>query len=155
MVSGNIEIDTGKDKVISTVPPYRINMSNVEVASEPAVSGAPRVEIPEKRRREAIDSGSDGSDYAFLANPKKLTAPKVAIPEVKDADGDSDSHGKYNSDSDSGRSRRSVKSTKSHHSARSKRSENSEYKPRYTIPEGSRTDFPRATSSPPLMNSMF
>lgn len=154
MAASNIEIDTGKDKVITTAPPYRINMTNVEV-EEPSNASAPRVEIPERRRREAVDSGSDVSDYAFLANPKKLTAPKeIPLPVVDE---------NHHSDSESGRSRRSAQSWKSHHSsrshkshhtARSRRSEHSEYRPRYSMPDGTRAEA-GSSSSPPLVNSMF
>ncbi len=159
MVTANIEIDTGKDKVITTAPPYRINMANVEV-EEPSSATAPRIEIPERRRREAVDSGSDGSDYAFLANPKKLTAPKEIPLPVETKDPDDNNH---HSDSDSGRSRRSAQSWKSHHSsrshkshhtARSRRSEQSEYRPRYSMPD-SGTRAPETGGTPPLVNSMF
>ncbi len=161
MAGPSIEIDVGKDKVVATAAPYRISMGNVEV-EEPTTTGAAsaRIEIPERKRQDAVDS--DGSDYAFLANPKKLTAPKeIPVPAVpKDAEDP-------NSDSDSGRSRHSARSWKSHHSssgshrshhtARSKRSERSEYRPRYSMPDEtrSRSRAGGESSSPPIVDSLF
>ncbi|KAJ3170017.1 hypothetical protein HDU87_000483 [Geranomyces variabilis] len=163
MVTPNIEIDVGKDKVVTTAPPYRVSMTNIEVEDPPA-SSTQRVDIPERSRRDAVDSGSDGSDYAFLANPKKLAAPKeIPVPTEKRDEEDRTNTGadgnKHNSDSDSDRSRHTWKSHHSHKSSHSKKSERSEYAPRYSVPGGARTSSggarPSSSSSPPLMNSMF
>ncbi len=159
MVTPNIEIDVGKDKIVATAAPYRISMSNVEVEEPQKKTSSAQIEIPERKRQEAVDS--DGSDYAFLANPKKLTAPKeIPVPEAEDKDKDTTDDGahinrNHNSDSDSGRSRHSARTWKSHHSThshKSKRSERSEYRPRYSMPDDVR---PGGSSAPPLVNSLF
>lgn len=134
-MTSNIQIETDKDRIVNTqtIPGLKVNMDNLEIASDEP-NKKPRIEIPEREanrldRFNETDSSSDAqkdtaADFKFLINPKKynpLPKEEIApIPEVKKSDTDSE---------------KSRKSSRSRFSARldgmnKDKDDSSEYKPR-------------------------
>ena len=150
-MTNNIQVETQRDRLVSTTPALRIDMSNVEVEAEiPAKKKSSReIEIPERKsstkRDHVSEISDDGGDhtntFALFANPKKILAKE--IPEIEPIDNSSQESGpprNYDSDSEksmkSTRSRRSNGSKGTKASVRSRKSkrgedESSEYKRSY------------------------
>lgn len=142
-MTSNIQIETDKDRVVTTqpIPGLKVSMDNLEITED--VTKKPRIEIPEREpnrlpRTHDSDSSSDGqrdtgSDFKFLINPKKFNPlPKEELPAQTNNDD-------KRNDSASEKSKRSNHSRKSRFSGLGERrggdsdtekEAGSEYKPR-------------------------
>ncbi|RKO94292.1 hypothetical protein BDK51DRAFT_28905 [Blyttiomyces helicus] len=94
-----IKVETGQDKVVNTIPALRVNMNNVELASNQTAPKS-RIEIPERNKPTENTDSDSGEDFKFLENGKKS---KIVPLAEKD----------NNLDSESERSNRSARSKNS------------------------------------------
>lgn len=134
-MNSNIQVETYKDHIINTTPALKIDMSNIEIASD-SPHNKPRIEIPERRRMHDSDSSDDANDYTFLVNQKKF-APRDVSDTLEKAECEKIENNADNRSRSSKNSKASRTSKASRRSRRSRRSnddnENTEYKRRYSI----------------------
>lgn len=86
-VSGNIQVDTDKDNILTTSRPFALDTgSRLEIVTDeerPSNKTDLRIEAPEPRRNRYNDADDDRGDYEFLLNTKKAILPTFSADANK------------------------------------------------------------------------